>query len=75
MQSGSAPQRPLPYQTGSGAIELAMDFDGLGIKGARTSLELQAGPCTVRFAYRTEAGAQESVCGPPTARNSGVPCR
>jgi len=33
------------------AIALATDFDGLGIKGAKTSLELQAGPCTMRFAY------------------------
>ena len=40
-----------------GAIELAMDFDGLGIKGAQTSLELQAGPCMVRFAYRADAGS------------------
>ncbi len=38
------------------AIELAMDFDGPAIKGARTSLELQAGPCTIRFAYRTDSG-------------------
>ena len=37
-------------------IELAMDFDGLGIKGAKTPLELQAGPCTMRFAYRADAG-------------------
>ena len=37
-------------------IELAMDFDGLGIKGAKTSLELQAGPCTMRFTYRADAG-------------------
>ena len=38
-------------------IELAMDFDGLGIKGARTPLELQAGPCSLRFAYRADAGS------------------
>ena len=38
------------------AIVLAMDFDGLGIKGARTSLELQAGSCTMRLAYRADAG-------------------
>lgn len=38
------------------AIELAMDFDGLGIKGAQTPLELQAGPCTIRFNYRADAG-------------------
>jgi hypothetical protein len=38
-------------------IELTMDFDGLGIKGAKTPLELQAGPCTLRFAYRADAGS------------------
>ncbi|MEI7945306.1 MAG: TIM-barrel domain-containing protein [bacterium] len=37
-------------------IELAMDFDGLGIKGVKTPLELQAGPCTMRFTYRADAG-------------------
>jgi len=48
---------PCRITTDGGAIELARDFDGLGIKGARTSLELQAGPCTLRFAYRTDAGS------------------
>jgi alpha-D-xyloside xylohydrolase len=40
-----------------GTFELAMDFDGLGIKGARTPVDLQAGPCTLRFAYRADAGS------------------
>ncbi len=48
---------PCRITAASDAIELATDFDGLGIKGARTRLELQAGPCTVRFACRADAGS------------------
>jgi len=33
------------------------EVDGLSIKGARTPLELRAGPCILRFAYRSDAGS------------------
>jgi hypothetical protein len=48
---------PCRITADGGAIALAMEFDGLGIKGAQTPLELQAGPCTVRFSYRADAGS------------------
>ncbi len=47
---------PCQIRASGETIELAMDFDGLGIKGARTPLELQAGPGSLRFAYRADAG-------------------
>ena len=37
-------------------IDLAMEFDGPGIKGAQAPLDLQAGPCALRFSYRADAG-------------------
>jgi hypothetical protein len=48
---------PCRITADSDAIELAMEFDGLGIKGARSPVESQAGPCTLRFAYRSDAGS------------------
>jgi hypothetical protein len=53
------------------AIRIDADFDGEGIKGAKASVELQAGNCSVRFVYKADAGKVGLRMWTPDGREVG----
>ena len=53
------------------AIKLDADFNGDGIKGAKTSLELHAGSCSLRFSYRADVGKVGLRMWTPEGREVG----